>query len=94
MIENGIVRFKAQADITQGAAACNLAEQQMQQLIVAGQTLRMPVSMILGNEFVELITRYIVHDLGENIATDIHNYAVLGLQNYSVIFKSKNQRPL
>ena len=54
----------------------------------------MPVSMKLGNKFVELITRYVVHDLGEDIATDIHNYAVLGLQNYSVIFKSKNQRPL
>ena len=84
----------AQAYITQGAAACNLAKQQMQQLIVAGQTPRMPVSMILGNEFVELITRYVVHDLGEDIATDIHNYAVFGLQNYSVIFKSKNQRLL
>jgi hypothetical protein len=88
------VRFKAQTDITQGAAACNLAEQQMQQLIVAGQVLRMPVSMILGNEFVELITRYVIHDLGKNIATDIHNYAVFGLQNYSVIFKSKKQRSL
>ena len=54
----------------------------------------MSVSMILGNEFVELITRYVVHDLGENITTDIHNYAVFGLQNYSVIFKSKNQRSL
>ena len=42
----------------------------------------------------ELITRNVVHDLGEYIATDIHNYAVFGLQNYSVIFKSKNQRPL
>jgi hypothetical protein len=94
VIENGLVRFKAQTDITQGAAACNLAEQQMQQLIVAGQVLRMPVSMILGNEFVELITRYVIHDLGKNIATDIHNYAVFGLQNYSVIFKSKKQRSL
>ena len=94
VIEDGLVRFKAQTDITQGAAACNLAEQQMQQLIVAGQVLRMPVSMILGNEFVELITRYVIHDLGKNIATDIHNYAVFGLQNYSVIVKSKNQRPL
>ena len=84
----------AQAYITQGAASCNLAKQQMQQLIVAGQAFRMPVSMILGNELVELITRYVVHDLGENIATDIHNYAVFGLQNYSVIFKSKNQRSL
>ena len=94
VIEDGLVRFKAQAYITQGAATCNLAEQQVQQLIVAGQVLRMPVPMILGNEFVELISRYVVHDLGENIATDIHNYAVFGLQNYSVIFKSKNQRSL
>ena len=94
MIENGLVRFKTQTYIAQGAAACNLAEQQMQQLVIAGQVLRMPVPMILGNKFVELITRYIIHDLGEDIATDIHNYAVLGLQNYSAIFKSKNQRPL
>ena len=94
VIENGLVCFKAQAYITQGAAACNLAEQQVQQLIVAGQALRMSVSMILGNEFVKLISRYVIHDLGENIATDIHNYAVFGLQNYSVIFKSKNQRSL
>ena len=43
----------------------------------------------MGNT-IELITRYIVYDLGEDIATDIHNYAVSGLQNYSVIFKSKN----
>lgn len=94
MIENGLVRFKTQTYITQGVAACNLAEQQMQQLVIAGQVLRMPVPMKLGNKFVELITRYIIHDLGEDIATDIHNYAVLGLQNYSAIFKSKNQRPL
>ena len=63
-------------------------------LVIAGQVLSVPVSMILGNELVELITRNVVHDLGEYIATDIHNYAVFGLQNYSVIFKSKNQRPL
>ena len=51
MIENGVVRFKTQTYIAQGAAACNLAEQQMQQLVIAGQVLRMPVPMILGNKF-------------------------------------------
>jgi hypothetical protein len=66
----------------------------MQQLVIAGQVLCMPVSVIPGNEFVELVSGDKIHDLGEYIATDIHNYAVLGLQNYSVLFKSKNQRPL
>jgi len=36
----------------------------------------MSVSMILGNEFVYLIAWYIVHNLTENVATDIHNLAV------------------
>jgi hypothetical protein len=88
------MRFEAKTYITQGITFCNLAKKQVQQLIVASQVLCVPVSTILGNEFVELIPRYVIHDLREDIATDIHNYAVFGLQNYSVIFKSKNQRPL
>ena len=49
----------------------------MQQLVIAGQVLSVPVSTILGNEFVKLIPRYVIHDLGENIASDVHNLAVL-----------------
>ena len=64
----------------------------MQQLVIAGQVLCMPVSVIPGNEFVELVSGDKIHDLGEYIATDIHNYAVLGLQDYSVLFKSKKSK--
>jgi hypothetical protein len=49
----------------------------MQQLVIAGQVLCVPVSMILGNEFVKLVSGDEIHDLGEYIATDIHKYAVL-----------------
>jgi hypothetical protein len=79
VIEDGLVSFKACAYITQRAASCNLAEKQMQQLVIACQVLNMHVSMILHNEFVELVSGYEIHDLREYIATDIHNYAVCRL---------------
>ena len=49
----------------------------MQQLVVTGQALSVPVSTILGNKFVELIPRYVIHNLGKNIASNVHNLAVL-----------------
>lgn len=76
MIENRFVCFETHAYITQGIAACNLTEQQVLQLVVAGQVLCVSVSTILIYEFVELITRDIIHNLGENITTDVHNPAV------------------
>jgi hypothetical protein len=49
----------------------------MQQLIVAGQVLNVPVAIILDNELIELIAWNVIHNLAENVATDIHNLAVL-----------------
>ena len=69
--------LKAKTDVTQGIATRNLAKQQMKQLIVAGQTSGMPVAAILGDKLIELITGNEVHNLGEDIATSVHDFAVL-----------------
>ena len=37
----------------------------------------MPVATVLGYKFVELVSGYVVHDLGEYISADVHNLAVL-----------------
>ena len=71
------MRLKAKTDVTQGVAARYLAKQQMKQLIVAGQASGMPIAAILGDELIELITGNEVHNLGEDIATGVHNLAVL-----------------
>ena len=88
------MRFKTQTDISQGIAARYLAKHQMQQLIVAGQTSGMPVPTILGDDFIELITGNEVHNLGENIATSVHNLAVLNRKITLSISNQKNQGTL
>lgn len=42
----------------------------MEQLVIKRQFLCVPVTMIFGNQFVELIPWYVIHYLGENIATE------------------------
>ena len=92
------MRLKAKTDVTQGIAARYLAKQQMQQLIVAGQTSGMPVAAILGDELIELITGNEVHNLGEDIATSVHNLAVLNrkitpsISNQKI--KERSQTPI
>ena len=78
MIETLLMRLQTKTDVTQGIATCNLTKQQMQQLTVACQVLGVPVTTILGYGLVELVSWKKVHNLGENIATDIHNLAVFG----------------
>jgi hypothetical protein len=78
VIKAVFMRLKAQADVTQGIAVGKLTKEQMEQLVIARQFLCVPVTMIFGNQFVELIPWYVIHYLGENIATDVHNNAVLG----------------
>jgi len=78
MIEAVLVRLQAKTDVTQGIATSDLTEQQMQKLVVACQVLGMPVATILGYGLVKLVSWKEVHNLGKNIATDIHNLAVFG----------------
>jgi len=78
MIEAVLVRLQAKTDIPQGIATSDLTEQQVQQLTVACQVLSVPVATILGYGLVKLVSWKKVHNLGENIATDIHNLAVFG----------------
>ena len=94
MIKDILMRLKAKTDVTQGVATRHLAKKQMKQLIVAGQPPGRPVTAILGDELIEWITGYKVYYLGKDIATGVHNLAVFVPQNYSVNFKSKNQRTL
>ena len=83
------MRLKAKANVTQGIATRYLAKQQMKQLIVAGQPPGMPVAAILGDELIELITGNEVHNLGEDIATSVHNLAVL---NRKITASISNQK--
>jgi hypothetical protein len=78
MIETLLMRLQTKANVTQRIAARELTEQQMQQLAVTCQVLGVPVTTILGYGLVELVSWKKVHNLGENIATDIHNLTVLG----------------
>ena len=78
MIEAILMRLKAKTDVTQGIATCDLTEQQVQQLVVACQVLGVPVTMIFGYGLVKLVSWKEIHNLGKNIATDIHNLAVFG----------------
>ena len=78
MIEAVLVRLQAKTDIPQGIATSDLTEQQVQQLTVVCQVLSVPVATILGYGLVKLVSWKKVHNLGENIATDIHNLAVFG----------------
>ena len=78
MIETLLMRLQTKANVTQRIAARELTEQQMQQLAVTCQVLGVPVTTILGYGLVELVSWEKVHNLGENIATDIHNLAVFG----------------
>ncbi len=78
MIEAILMCLKAKTNVTQGIAACNLPEQQMQKLVVTCQVLGMPVTTILGYGLIKLVSWKKVHYLGKNIATDIHNLAVFG----------------
>jgi hypothetical protein len=77
MIETVLMCLKTKTDVTQRIATRKLAKQQVQQLTVACQVLGMPVATILGYGLVKLVSWKKVHNLGENIATDIHNLAVL-----------------
>jgi len=89
MIKDILVRFKTQTDVSQRIAARYLAKHQIQQLIVAGQTSGMPVAAILGDELIELITGNEVHNLGEDIASSVHNLAVL---NRKITLSISNQK--
>jgi hypothetical protein len=77
VVKFGLMHLEAKTDVTQGVAAGELPEEQMQQLVVACQVLGMPVAMVLGDGFVKLVSWKKIHNLGKNIATDIHNLAVL-----------------
>ena len=57
----------------------------MKQLIIACQILCMPVTFVLLYQFVELIARYEVNDLSEDIFADIHNSAVLAAKTLNQI---------
>jgi hypothetical protein len=89
VIKAVFMRLKAQADVTQGIAVGKLTKEQMEQLVIARQFLCVPVTMIFGNQFVELIPWYVIHYLGENIATDVHNNAVLGCKDTQSISNQK-----
>ena len=89
MVKDILMRLKAKTDVSQGIAARNLAKQQMKQLVVAGQASGMPVAVILDDEFIELITGNEVHNLGEDIATSVHNLAVL---NRKITASISNQK--
>ena len=85
MINAAVVSFKTQAYITNGITSCNLSKQEMKQLIIACQILCMPVTFVLLYQFVELIARYEVNDLSEDIFADIHNSAVLAAKLFNQI---------
>jgi len=48
------------------------------------------ITLVLIDNFVELVSREKINDLREDKLTFIHNLTVLKLQNY--LLKSKNQR--
>jgi len=83
------MRLQAKADVTQGIATCNLPEQQVQQLAVTCQVLGVPVATILGYGLVKLVSWKEIHDLGKNIATDIHNPAVFGCKITQLVSNQK-----
>ena len=53
----------------------------MKEVIVTAEIFGMPISFILLYEFIKLITRYILDNLGKYKLTLIHNPDVLKLQD-------------
>ena len=61
----------------------------MKQMIITAQIFDMPVALVLSHELVELITRYKLDNLGENIFTLIHNPDMMCNRNNKSISNQK-----
>lgn len=63
MVQDAAVGFEAQAYLAQRRATCKLAEEEVEKLVVATETPRVIVAVVLGHNPVELVSRYEVDHL-------------------------------
>src|SRR5690554_496699 len=65
-------RIQARFDITQATLICILSHAHNKKLIVAGKVPNTIITLILGDYFVKISTRYELHNLSEDCLSEIH----------------------
>ena len=63
MVQEAFMGLEAQAYLAQRRAACDLAEKQVEELVVAAQLPSMIVAVVLGHNLVKLVSRHEVDHL-------------------------------
>ena len=78
MVENVLVRLKAETDISQGVTRSNLTKEQMQKLVIARQFVSAIVTTVLINDSIKLKSWYVTRNLSKHILAFIHNFTDFG----------------